>query len=307
MTISSSQTFRLQQAAEHRQTIDHDIEVDPVLLEDQDSTAMGSQFSMDSHGRPYGQPTDSLSDHQRAMRLPGALPRSREDMQRPRMISTGPDIHWPSQQWSPLTLSEHPDASLIDDDGLWDGVLWPNAVPESRAAPTIDEAQLGADAPAPEETNSYATSSFRKRTGADAGFLTTDVNANLEDSGHDSWRLTRQSKCIKVSSGHDHTGVERERRIRKVSKLSLKIAEGKAPKKGSLGPNGEIRIRPDGLMEFRDVDNPMWSKRILSEHVRTEADKAEALAAYHNDYRRQFLNEAARDGEFGESFIAAHP
>lgn len=32
--------------------------------------------------------------------------------------------------------------------------------------------------------------------------------------------------------------------------------------------------------------------------------KQKALAAYHNDYRRQFLDEAAEDGEFGEKFFA---
>ena len=216
------------------------------------------------------------------------------------MISTNPDVHHLFQQSSSLGLLEYPDAGLIDRGDLWDGMLQSNAMPDSRAATTVNEAQSEAD------TSASATRSSRKRTGADAGFSSADVDANLEDTGHESRRSTRLSKRVKASSRHDHSGAEPEGRIRKVSKLSLKIAEGKAPKKGSLGPDGEIRIRPDGLMEFRDVDNPIWSKLILNEHIWTEADKAKALAAYHHDYRPQFLKEAARDGEFGESFIAPH-
>lgn len=38
--------------------------------------------------------------------------------------------------------------------------------------------------------------------------------------------------------------------------------EGRAPTKGSLGPIGEVRTGDDGQMEFRDVDDPMWSKTL---------------------------------------------
>ena len=182
-------------------------------------------------------------------------------MQWERMISTNPNVHQPFQQSSSLGLLEYPDPGLIHRGHVWDGMLQSNAMPEFRAATTVNEAQSEADAPA------SATRSSRNQTGADAGFLSADVNASREDSGHESRRLTRLSKRVKASSRHDHPGAEREGRIRKVSKLSLKIAEGKAPKKGSLGPDGQVRIRPDGLMEFRDVDNPMWSKLILSEHI----------------------------------------
>ena len=188
---------------------------------------MELEISMNGHGGRYGQPVDRLSDHQSAMRLPSALPRSRGNMQRQRMISTNPNVHQPFQQSSSLGLLEYPDPGLIDRGDLWDGMVQSNAMPDFRAATTVNEAQSEADAPA----------------------------------------STRLSKRVKASSRHDHTGAEREGRIRKVSKLSLKIAEGKAPKKGSLGPDGQVRIRPDGLMEFRDVDNPMWSKFILSEHI----------------------------------------
>lgn len=183
------------------------------------------------------------------------------------MISTNPNVHQPFQQSSSLKPLEYPDPGLIDRGDLWDemlqsnAVLQSNAMPDFRAAITVNEAQSEADAPA------SATQSSRNRTVADAGFSSAGVNASREDSGHESRRSTRPSKRVKASSQHDHPGAEREGRIRKVSKLSLKIAEGKAPKKGSLGPDGQVRIRPDGLMEFRDVDNPMWSKLILSEHI----------------------------------------
>lgn len=228
---------------------------------------------MNGHGGLYGQPADRLSDHQSAMRLPSALPRSRGNMQRQDLISTNPNVHQPFQQSSSPWLPEYPDPGLIDRVDLWDEILQSNAMlqpnamlqsnatPDFRTATTVNEAQSEADAPA------SATRSSRNRTGADAGFSSADVNAGREDSGHESLRSTRLSKRVKASSQHDHTGAEREGRIRKVSKLSLKIAEGKAPKKGSLGPDGQVRIRPDGLMEFRDVDNPMWSKLILSEHI----------------------------------------
>ena len=177
------------------------------------------------------------------------------------MISTNPNVHQPFQQSHSRGVLEYPDPSLIDRGDLWDGMLQSNAMPDFRAATTVNEAQSEADAPV------STTQSSRNQTGADAGFSSADVNASREDSEHESRRSTRPSKRVKASSQHDHPGAEREGRIRKVSKLSLKIAEGKAPKKGSLGPDGQVRIRPDGLMEFRDVDNPMWSKLILSEHI----------------------------------------
>lgn len=38
-----------------------------------------------------------------------------------------------------------------------------------------------------------------------------------------------------------------------------------------------------------------------------EANKIQALAAYHNDYRRRFIDEAAQLGDFGEeSFPFTH-
>lgn len=223
---------------------------------------MGLEIPMTGHGGRYGQPAaDHLSDYQSAMRLPSALPRSQGNMQWQGMISTHPNVHQPFQQSSSLGLLEYPNPGLIHHGDLWDGMVESNAMPDFRAATTVNEAQSEADAPA------LATRSSRNRTGADAGFSSGDVNASREDPGYESRTSTRLSKRVKASSQHDHPGAEREGRIRKVSKLSLKIAEGKAPKKGSLGPDGQVRIRPDGLMEFRDVDNPMWSKLILSEHI----------------------------------------
>ena len=55
---------------------------------------------------------------------------------------------------------------------------------------------------------------------------------------------------------------EAEPRVREVSKLNLKIANGEGPKRGANGPMGEVRFGEDGSMEFRDVDNPAWIKCI---------------------------------------------
>ena len=101
---------------------------------------------------------------------------------------------------------------------------------------------------------------------------------------------------------------EEEKRERKVSKYNQKMAEGKGPEKGSLGPKGVVRIR-DGQMEFRDVNNPVWSKRdsphtIIHIVYSCEADILAALAAYHCEFRRQLLDEAAEAGEFGETPFA---
>ena len=49
-------------------------------------------------------------------------------------------------------------------------------------------------------------------------------------------------------------------------------------------------------MEFRDAENPEWSKSIHIQHVHIEANENAALAAYHSQYRRQFLDEAAEQG-----------
>ena len=38
--------------------------------------------------------------------------------------------------------------------------------------------------------------------------------------------------------------------------------------------------------------------------ISNHADQIEALAAYHNDYRRQLIDEAAESGEFGEISLA---
>ena len=73
-------------------------------------------------------------------------------------------------------------------------------------------------------------------------------------------KRSRRSKAIKYkTNGDGGENEEKEKRERKVSKYKKRLAEGKGPEKGSLGPKGEVRIR-DGEMEFRDMNNPEWSK-----------------------------------------------
>ena len=72
-------------------------------------------------------------------------------------------------------------------------------------------------------------------------------------------KRSRRSKANKYKANGDEGEIEKEKRERKVSKYNQKIAEGKGPEKGSLGPKGVVRIR-DGQMEFKDANNPEWSK-----------------------------------------------
>ena len=73
-------------------------------------------------------------------------------------------------------------------------------------------------------------------------------------------RATRtKTNKYKTNGDEGENEKEKENRERKISKYNQKVAEGKGPEKGSLGPKGEVRIR-DGQMEFKDVNNPEWSK-----------------------------------------------
>ena len=74
-------------------------------------------------------------------------------------------------------------------------------------------------------------------------------------------KRSRRSKAnkYKTKGNEGQSEKEKENRERKISKYNQKIAEGKGPEKGSLGPKGAVRIR-DGQMEFKDVNNPEWSK-----------------------------------------------
>ena len=72
-------------------------------------------------------------------------------------------------------------------------------------------------------------------------------------------KRSRRSKAD-IYKNHDDEGEnEKEKRERKVSKYNQRIAEGKGPERGLLGPKGAVRIR-DGQMEFKDLNNPKWSK-----------------------------------------------
>ena len=109
-----------------------------------------------------------------------------------------------------------------------------------------------------EETRTAVNRSSKKRSRFDAG-LSADVEENLGDAALDSRSLSRGSKRRKTSLKDNDGDVEGDSKIRKTSKLQIKIAEGKGPKRGPLGPNGEVRVRGRQL-EFRDVNNPEWSK-----------------------------------------------
>lgn len=135
----------------------------------------------------------------------------------------------------------------------------PGTVQELRATSSILPSQLEADA---STSKRVSTRSSTKRTRIDAG-SDSDAGEDLQDTKSDLRRSTRQSKRVKETPEYnDDASDEKQRRIRKISKLRAKIAAGKGPKRGSLAPNGEVRTRKDGKMEFRDVNNPEWSKYI---------------------------------------------
>ena len=159
-------------------------------------------------------------------------------------------------------LTGYPDADLAGSGEFRDRGSHISPVQGSRAAPTSLQTEKEADMPVPEENSKRATQSSKKRTSADAG-LSADAEDILKDATSGSQKSTRQSKRTKVSS-KDNDGDKGEEKIRKISKLKAKIANGKGPKKGSLGPNGEVRTREDGRMEFRDANNPEWSKYMHS-------------------------------------------
>ena len=133
----------------------------------------------------------------------------------------------------------------------------------SRAAPISLETEKEANVPVWGERSKRFTQVSKKRTRADASFSAYAEDI-LEDATSGSRRSTGQYKRTKVSSKNNDTDDKGEKKIRKVSKLKVKIAKGKGPKKGSLGPNGEVRTREDGRMEFRDATNPEWSKQMHS-------------------------------------------
>lgn len=178
---------------------------------------------------------------------------------------TGSNIyHAPTHSSSQRPNSRRPseDVGLIGLGGPRGEAFRSNNISQSEAAPTLAEVHAEAEVPAPINTAKRVTRSSKKRTRVDADLVSTDVEDSLEDKTAGSRRSTRRCKSVKTSSRYNNAGNESEdgvKKIRKVSKLNAKIAEGKGPKRGSLGPNGEVRTREDGRMEFRDLDNPEWS------------------------------------------------
>lgn len=267
--IPNVKHFSYKKTANNGNNTNNNNTIDPALLRIQDSTASGAQLPRNSHGRQHGQSRDRQNSHMLTPGLAGSVPRSREDMQRPSMISTAINGDRTSQRLYPLSMSGYPDAGLIERGHL---------------------AEF--DTPASVNSSEGLPRSLRKRNSAAAG-----LSGDAESSSEDLRSSTRLSKRIKASPECNGTG---NGRTRKVSKQEKKIAEGKIPQKGSLGPKGEIRPRDDGRMEFRDTNNPEWSKYIPCRHIRIKTDRVQALAAYHKDYRRELLDEAAEHGEFGE-------
>lgn len=232
--------------------------IDPALLENQGFTAPRSQFMRNNN---HGRRMDQLKDFPR--RNAGALPRSQEDMRNPRAEPDIPKIFGTWTQSSCERFSKYPDAGLIDRGGLRDGrddVARQNRVPGSAATNGFPETQMEVDIPVQEGTKKTTTRSSRKRTSNNAGLSSIDVEDKPEDTIRQSRRSTRISKRTKPQPRYNDSDDEGEQRIRKISKLQIKIADGRAPKTGALGPMGEVRTRDDGRIEFRDVDNPTWSK-----------------------------------------------
>lgn len=193
-------------------------------------------------------------------------------MQRASTINTAINADRTSQRSYPLPMPGYPDSRSIERGRVME-VNTPISVGSSERL----------------------RRSSRKRSSAATG-----VSGNAEASDEDLRSSTGQSKRIRASPKCNDTG---NGRTRKVSKQEQKIAEGKVPQKGSLGPIGEVQKRTDGRMEFRDTNNPEWSKYIPCRHIPIRTDRVSALAAYHKDYRRELLDEAAKDGEFGELII----
>lgn len=258
--------FTNKKAVNTRHTANHNIALDPALFGAQASTPVRSQHSRNNHGRRI----DQSNSRRSTKRAPGSFPKSRKDLQ-----GVGPDTparpdttrgnysDVPKTPQIPPSLSPsgYPDSGLIDRATFRDGVLGSSAVPETKAATSFLQAQMEVEIPPQKETNNRVIRSSKKRIRADAD-LSVDNEDDPEDTTFGSQRSTRRSKRTKTTPTYNDIGDEGERKIRKISKLNVRIAEGKAPKTGSLGPKGEVRIREDGRMEFRDVNNPEWSKHI---------------------------------------------
>lgn len=239
----------------------YDLTIDPELYEAHNHTGMRSQ-----------RPRNTQPENQNvARRGPGSLPTSRGDFrilksQVPARLNlvhrhnADSKQHFePSPPPSPLG---YPDPGLIHHDGFSRRAYQPNPVLKSQAAP-----EARAESQAKEKTEVRRAKSSKKRTSAEAGLLSGDVEDDPEDATFESQKSTRRSKRAKTSLKQNDAGDEVEKKRRKISKLNIKIAQGKGPKKGSLGPKGEVRTREDGRMEFRDIDNPDWSKFIHGRQI----------------------------------------
>ena len=135
----------------------------------------------------------------------------------------------------------------------------------SEAASTVYRAQTEASLSPLEEPGKGTTRSYKKRKGTNPELLSTGVEDDFEHGVQESQESKRPSKRAKKGSNHEDRGDDDDgKRIRKVSKLEMQIAEGKAPEKGSHEPKGELRIWENGLMEFRDAENPEWSKCLFT-------------------------------------------
>lgn len=232
--------FANKEADNKRPRLNEDDTIDPALFRARDSPILRSQPSGVSQGMALG--------------YLGRVPTSRTEARRVGNLLR--------QQETLRGISAYTDPGSNDPGRSSREVTGLSTVPEPRAAPSILPSQLEVDASTSNKASERVTRSSKKRNRADAG-SDSENESDLEDTKVDSRRSTKRSKHAKVPPEHnDDASDDGDRRKRKISKLNAKIAAGKGPQKGSLGPAGEVRTRKDGRMEFRDVNNPEWSKHI---------------------------------------------
>ena len=224
-----SEIFANKMPASRRRNPNQHIPIDPALFGLQNSPAIGSQYPRHD--------LSGLGNHN----LPSSV--------------------LPGSSASSINLLER--YPRHDLSGLGNNTLPSSVLPGSITSLPNLQGRTDTATHAPRANVINATQSSKKRTSAEAG-----LSANAEDNHEDvtSRRSTKRSTRTKVTSKHNGAGDEAEEKVRKVSKLNAKIAEGKGPKKGAHGPNGEVRIREDGRMEFRDADFREWSKPMHSKH-----------------------------------------
>ena len=275
----------------------HYYPIDPAPAGGDESVLMRAQQRWrGSHG---GGRFTGVNSYQTA---PSNFSQPRQDMWRSdSTFNNSAGISQPFQQASPQIYPGYPGPGLVDYGGSWNQFSQATPFPAHEATPVFPYAQTETVPLMTEDTNQRIAQPSQEWSRIDTNFLPADIEENSEELGYTSQGPTTVSNCTEISVKQGNADDKGKGRVRKISKLNMRIASGKAPKRGYSGPKGEVRTRQDGGMEFRDVDNPQWSKYLIhSQHIGIISDIVKALAAYHKDYRRQFIDDAAKDGEFGE-------